>query len=613
MATANDFVSEAFSRAYDFANSSTASLAGFTSALDSSIYAPPTISMAWNSIVPPSPLDLPELPTMPTIAFAVPAGAPTALEITEPAITIDSFSEVAPTLTLPTAPTLTYGTVPSVPSAGAVDVPVAPTLGDLPAVPTYLTLSSVTFAGIDLHAGWLTTLDTIPTLTLAAPTAYSYTPGATYASDLLAALKSSLTTRMAGGTGLDPVVEAALWDRARSRETKVALANEAEVMRQFEAQGFQLPSGVLAAQLSEARQNYYNKLSELSRDISIKQAELEQENLKQTIAAGMQLEGQLIDYAYKIEALSFEASKVAADNAVQIHNAAIDKYKALLAGYDAYQRAYDTIIKGELAKVEVYKAQLDGERTKAQVNESLVQQYKAQIDARMSQVEIYRAQVGAAQTLVQLEQTKISAAAEQVRAYVAQVNAETAKVEAYKASVQAQSVLVDMYKTKADAFSAKVGAQAEKAKAELGRFNALVQAKTAEWEGYKTKVQAEGERIRALGTQSGAMLDGYKASTAAIEAEARMQTMVWETQIKDYEASQQLMIQTAKINGDNVISANNARLEASKVGAQVYAQLTASAYSMVHASAGITAGANTSVAYSYGGDVAGDVSPIASI
>ena len=224
----------------------------------------------------------------------------------------------------------------------------------------------------------------------------------------------------------------------------------------------------------------------------------------------------------------------------------------------------------------------------------------------MSQVEIYRAQVGAAQTLVELEKTKISAAGEQVRAYVAQVNAETAKVEAYKAQVQTQSVLVDVYKTKADAFSAKVGAQAEKAKAELARYNALVQAKAAEWEGYKVKVQVEGERIRALGLQSGALLDGFKAETAAIESEAKMYTTQWETQIKDYEASQQLMLQTAKINADVAIQANNARLDASKVGAQVYAQLTSSAYGMINASASISGSANNSVSYSYGGDVSGE-------
>jgi len=85
--------------------------------------------------------------------------------------------------------------------------------------------------------------------------------------------------------------------------------------------------------------------------------------------------------------------------------------------------------------------------------------------------------------------------------------------------------------------------------------------------------------------------------------------MRWETQIKDYEAGQQLMLQTAKINADVALQTNNARLDAAKVGAQVYAQLTSSAYGMVNASASISGSASNSVSYSYQGDVNADVSP----
>ena len=74
---------------------------------------------------------------------------------------------------------------------------------------------------------------------------------------------------------------------------------------------------------------------------------------------------------------------------------------------------------------------------------------------------------------------------------------------------------------------------------------------------------------------------------------------LWEVQIKDYEAGQQAMIQTAKINGDQAMHAASVRADAAKVGAQVYAQLTGSAYSMVKASAGMSYQGNTSVSYRY--------------
>ena len=611
MASAAELVNQSFSNAQNYAATAQQALTGFTNALSASIYAPPTISVTWASLAAPTLPSLPSVPTMPTIAFAAPT-APGEWALAEPVITVDDFTELSPTLNLPNAPTVTYGTAPSVPSVANVAVPDAPTLAAV-SVPTYLGLSTPTFAGVDLHTDYLTKLDNIPTLDLVAPTPYSYARGPEYASGLLATLKAVLTERMAGGTGLPAAVEQAIWDRARSRETQTALANEAEVMRASEAMGFQLPSGVLAAQLREAQQNYYDKLSGLSRDVAIKQAELEQENLKQTITQGMQLEGQLIDYSLKLEQMTFEAAKTAADNAVQIYNAQVEQFKALLSAYNTYAVAYKTIMDAELSKVEVYKAELQAEQTKADVNNSLVQQYKAQIEAGLAYVEIYKAQVGAANTLIQLEQAKIGAAGEQIRAYVAQVNAETSKVEAYKAGVQAEATKVEVYRVKAQAFSAKTGAQAEKARAEISRYTALAQAKEAQWRGYTAQVEAERSRIAALGTQSTALLEGYKAGAAAVETEAGMHTKVWESQMRQYEASQNIAVQAAKINGDFTIQTNNARLDAAKAGTQVYAQLTSSAYGMMHTSAGISGSASTSVGYSYGGDVNVAVDPVRSV
>ena len=604
MPTPNELVTTSFAQASTYADNATTALTGFTDALNQSIYTPPTISLAWASIAAPAVPTVGAAPTAPTITFTLPGGQPEALDDTMPVIVIDDFTSTAPSISFPVAPTLSYGTAPTVPAIGTVTVPDAPSI-TMPDTPALLALSTVTFGGFDIHADWLTQLETIPTLSLAAPTPYSYVAGPEYASALLDNLRATLNARIAGGTGLNPAVEQAIWDRARSRETQVGLANEAEIMRASEAFGFPLPTGVLAVQLREAQQSYYDKLSTLSRDVAIKQAEMEQENLKTTISQSMELEGKLVDYSYKMEELTFQTAKTYADNAIQAYNAGVEGYKALLSGYQTYAAAYKTIIDSELAKVEVYKAELSGEQTKAQINLALVQQYKSQIEAGMAQVEIYKAQVGGAQTLIQLEQAKIGAAGEQIRAYVATVNAETAKIEAYKAGVQAEATKVEVYRAQTQAFSAKASAQAEKARAEISRYNALTQAKTLEWDGWKAKVAGETARVQAIVSTNAALVDGFKASAAATEAQGNLNARVWESSIKQYEAGQSLAIQTSKINGDFAMHVSNAKLDAAKAGAQVYAQLTSSAYSMIHASAGVSASSSTSVGYSYSNDTTG--------
>ena len=614
MASAAELVNSTFSLAQTYASAAESKLTTFTDKLANAFYTAPTVSVEW---VTPGGITLdalPDAPDMPAIEFneANLGTTPNPLSEDIPEIDLPEFTDELDALVMPERVTVSYGATPAIPAIREVAIPNAPTIAT-PAAPTYLGLSTITTPSIDLREGWLNGLGDVPTLSLLAPTPYSYTRGAEYASVLLDGIKSSLTLRLEGGTGLPVAVEQAIWDRARSRETKTALANEAEVMRASEAMGFQLPSGVLAAQLREAQQNYYDKLSGLSRDVAIKQAEMEQENLKQTIAQGMQLESQLTDYSYKMEQLTFESAKFVADNAIQVHNAALDQFKALLQAYEAYASVYKTIIDAQLAKAEVYKAQLQGEQAKADVNQALVQQYKAEVEAGMAQVEIYKAQVGAANTLVQLEQAKIGAAGEQIRAFVAQVNAETSKVEAYKAGVHAEATKVEIYKTKAEVYSVRVNAQAEKSRALVARYSALAQAKAGEWGGYQARISAESTRIEALGKQSGALLDKFRAETAAIQAKAEMNTQIWTANMKQYEAGTSVALQAARINNDAAIQTNNARLDAAKAGTQVYAQLTASSYGMMHAQAGISGQAQMSIGYNYKGEVSGSVSPITSM
>lgn len=601
MGAVADSVSTAFSTAQAYATSATAKAEDFINSMESSLFTAPQISVQWTTLAAPTISALPSTPTLPTIEFTDPGTAPPALAAAPDVIVFDEFTEIPPVITLPTAPTVDYGTAPTIPTIADITVPVAPTIGTITA-PTLLTLETVTFAGLDLHLDWQAELAAVPTLTLAAPTPFSYSLGAEYSSALLTELQAKLLERLAGGTGLDPIVEQAIWDRGRTRETKIALSNEAEVMRNSEALGFHLPAGVSAAQLREAQANYYDKLSELSRDVMIKQAEMEQANLKDTIAAGMDLEGKLIDYSFKLEQLTFETAKQYADNAIQVHNAAIEQFKTLLQRAQIYAENYKTLINAEELKVQVYKTQIDAESAKADMNKAIVDRYKAEIEATMTQVEIYRAQVGAAQTLMGLEQARISAAGEQVRAYVARINGETAKVEAYKASVQGEQLVLDVYKTKATTWQQIVNVQIEQSRAQLAEYDAKVRSYVAQWDGYRSAVGAETARMDALAKQSGSLLDGYRAAAAAIESKANIETRVWESNMRQYEASVNVTLQTAKINSDAILTTNAARLDAAKVGAQTFAQLASSAYGMAHATTNLTGSINSGVSYNYQGE-----------
>ena len=584
--SAAEIVNDKYDRSIELANAATSAVEGFQDALNNSIYTPPTVSVQWQTLAAPNLPPIPDMPDLPDIDLTIPANMPDALDATMGNVQIDGFDVEAPVLNFPTTPNLTIGQAPVLPEVRDVAIPDAPAVA-LPDAPELLALQTHTFGGINLHEDWLDKLDDIPTLSIMQPVPFSYSPGAKYASQLLDNLKATLNARIQGGTGLAPAVEQAIWDRSRDRETVLALAREQEVMRGAEALGFALPSGVMAGQLADARREYHDKLSGLSRDIAIKQAEMEQANLQQATALALQLETTLLDDCYKLEMLAFETAKTAADNAIAAHNAAIEHFKALLAGYQAYASAYDTVIKAELNKVEVFKALLSAEETKANINRALVERFKAEIDGAMAAVQIYQARVGAAKTLVELEGTRIQAGAEQVKAFVATVNAKTAEADLYKAQVSAEGMKVEAFSAFARAYASKVGAQAEKARVEIAKLGARVQAKGLEWDGWKARLSAASAEVEAAARKSSIIVDGYRIGATAAEAQAGAYMRRWEADIKQYEAGANVALQVAKINTDAELHTRDAFMEAAKVGLTTSSQRLASAWSMVGASATI--------------------------
>ena len=524
-------VNDKYEKSLALAQAADAQIASLQAGLTNSLYAPPTINVQWTTLPAPDLPEIPDIPPLPEADLDVPGGMPAPFTGSLANVTFDDFNESAPALSFPARPNVAIGTAPPIAEPRDVAVPEAPSVV-LPDAPTFLALQTHTFGGVNLHEDWLEKLEHIPELTLVEPTPYNYEPAKRYGSQLLDNLKALLNARIHGGTGLAPSVEQQIWDRSRDRETALALAREQEILRQSEALGFSLPPGVMVGQASDARREYLDKLSGLSRDISIKQAELEQENYKISVDAALRLEQALIDEHYKFEMLIFEAAKTAAEMSIAAINVKIEHFKALLAGYQAYAAAYETIIKAELAKVEVFKALLQAESVKAEVNKSLVDRYKAEIEGRMAVVDIYKARVGAAQTLVELERTRIQASAEGVKAFVASVNAEAAKIEMYKAEIEAEGAKQGVFGQKVQAYSVKVNAQAEQARANVAVFNGRIQAKSLEWDGWKAKLQAAVTTAEIKARYASLVVEGHKLGAPAAEAQAGAVSRIWESNIK---------------------------------------------------------------------------------
>jgi len=542
----------------------------------SSSLVPPTINPEFPSAIAAPPIAIPEPPEGAEIAWSAP-GLPTPFSgsITVDNILPEPFEEDAPNLVFGAVPTFN-DVAPDAPGVN-IEFEMPELEMNLPAAPQLLSISVSPFNGINLP-----TVDlTIPELALDAPSIREYVPSDKYTSNLLTALQERIEQALAGGTGLDPAVENAIWDRGREREARSA-RDALDKLEGMEEMGFALPPGVYVdARLKlMTEMDYVNRGH--SREVMVKAAELEQENIKNAMAAATQLEGSLLQYTNQVEQRMFDSCRYATEAGVSIYNARVQAYAAYVDAFKARIGVYEAQIRGELAKVDAYKAQMDAERAKADINRALVESYRVQIDAALSNVEVFKARIGAIQAKAEIEKAKISIFGEQVRAYAAKVNAYTAGVEGFRATIQAEATKQDAFKSKVSVYSARVDAASKLIEARISAFQSRIEAKKAEYDGFKAAVTAESARVQAIASDNQSRADMYKATVQGAASFNDVLTKQWQATIEQAARVAEIGVSTAKANAELYITTRTMAVESAKVGAQVSAQLGAAALNAIN-------------------------------
>lgn len=174
---------------------------------------------------------------------------------------------------------------------------------------------------------------------------------------LIGTLDTTVLARLAGGTGLATAVEAAIWDRARGRELTTAQAKIDEVTAQAESLGFELPPGVLNEGIRRETSAYYDSVSSLSRDVAVKQAELEQANMQRAIEQA----NQFIASASEFENVLSQINQRRAQVAVEVYRGEVEAFRASIEGFRAE-------VEQDVKHWEVQIKQLEAEMTFIQEN-----------------------------------------------------------------------------------------------------------------------------------------------------------------------------------------------------------------------------------------------------
>ncbi|MFZ4537187.1 hypothetical protein [Propionivibrio sp.] len=495
-------------------------------------------------------------------------------------------------LNIPAAPpAIDTGGIPARPAIDmAVTLPSAPDLS-MPVMDSMLalTIPEFSFPEIADFAG------TPPTASFPVPNPLINWTEPVYASEILGELSAIIKEMMAGGTGLPPVVEQALFDRARQREDQATAKVIAESFDTFAAKNFSLPPGALVKQVNVATEQGRMKAAEINRDILTESAKWEIENLRFAVQQGIALEGLTLNLFENAAKRTFEVAKFYAESQISIFNAQVSLYNAQNQGFQTLAMVYKTKLDGTLAKITAYKTAVDAQAVLGTINEQKVKVYTASLQGVAAQVDIYKAVMSGAQVRSDLIKSQIEVYRTDVQAYAEKIGAQKVVFEAYKSQIEGETAKAGIVESRARAyaatiqgFSAKADVKVKGVQANIEAAKALISKFEAEISGYKASLETSVQTASYQTTLFKAQVDAFSAKANANVSAAGVTSKFADMNTQTNIAYAQMAIKEYEVRLSRAVKEAEIAMEGLKAAGASTAQLAAGAMSALHMSAGIS-------------------------
>lgn len=537
-------------------------------------------------------------------------------------MSIPDFASSVGSLNIPEAPAWTAPTdAPARPTTGEVDMPSAPDIV-LPSLPTLVEIDVPDFAGLMLPEF---SADSPEFMASALPGILQWNEPV-YHSVVIDEVVEVIRRLWSGGSGIPPAVEEAMFERAMSREDTMAEREIGAVSDEYSARGFTMPTGMQTARVDQMRQDLMVKKLAFTREMTIKIAEWQVENVRFAVQQGLAAENVYVNLFLNSTQRLFEAAKFEIESQVNIYNAQVSLYNAQMNGYQVEAQVFDIKIKAEMSKIEIFKAEIDAEIARGQINEQKVRTYTAQVQGAQAEIEIFKARMQGASIQSDVIKSKIDAYSVDVRAYGERIQADKTRFDAYESQVKGEAAKAGIIDSEARAYAALIQGKSAVANIDVKRAELIIQKNRAHIEGYIADLDAEKARIQSQAAVIQSSAQAYTADTQRFSAQAQAETAKAQVTVAAKEAElrtnvsfYQARVQAYIGNMEQLIRQASLAVDALKAAGQLSSTLAAGAMAGVHVGAtlsgsgGVSAGGqysesnskqnttSTSTTYSYEG------------
>lgn len=392
----------------------------------------------------------------------------------------------------------------------------------------------------------------------------------------LEAINNKLATYVAGGTGLSPAIEDAIYERAKDKGNADYLRTERAAMDSAASRGFTMPDGMAFAAIQNARQAKSDNLARAANEIAIAQAEREQENLKWAVGQVANLSNAALSasLAYfqgliNINGQALQGAQSMVANVVESYNVQLRVFEANHEAYRTEGAIFEVRLKAGLSDLERYRAELDGVQKEVDIDQSKVAIYRAQIQAQESLNGIYKTRVETVVSQASLEKLKIDLYRTQAEAFSVRARIKELEYRAFEALMSGNEQQVKIYSTQLDAHNSRLRGLEIQANTQTEVVRAQVLANDGVSNNYRSQLAAFGSIVDARSKVASAQiqnnaqyLDAWKAQNAAQVANAELGVTV-------YRAQAQIIIENAKLELESLLKAADQRTQYSKSIAEV--------------------------------------------
>ena len=401
----------------------------------------------------------------------------------------------------------------------------------------------------------------------------------------------------AGGTGLPPAVEQAMWERAGSREDMGVARDVSAALTEFSGRGFSLPVGALVDRIDTIRTDAALRKQGLGRDIAIKVADTHIENLRFACTQALAAENVLVGLWSQMAQRQFDAAKVQMDGDLAMLNANIAIFNARQAGWSNAANVHRVALEERGQNLQFMRLELDGEIAKGTINEQRVRVFTELYKALQADIELFKAGMEGAKIESDVQRNEIENYKAQIQAVGELVVMDKNRFEGYASRVQGEVAKAQLLQAQSSAFGAYVSGKSLQAEINIKNQQAAIAAADIQLRAHLGGLEVSKANMQFQLSAFSAATEGTRASAAVFTAQAQasaavseVQTRQWEARIRSETAIYEVEVRKYLADLEQQIRIGGFQMEAMKAAAQAQSTLAAGAMAGISLSSSVSGG-----------------------